>query len=151
MTPRVEVRAAFYFPFCHEAYNEESCRVLTAHPVVFLATIGRDGAPKCRPFVFPGEKDGKLWFSADAQKEVYAELQTHPEVEICVCTPQNEWCRVSGKAVFEENVAVKEACLATPYVKGAFESVLNPNFKVFYLANPSGALSLNDGQAPYQF
>ena len=47
---------------------------LTAHPVVFLATIGRDGAPKCRPFVFPGEKDGKLWFSADAQKEVYAEL-----------------------------------------------------------------------------
>lgn len=124
---------------------------LTAHPIVFLATIGRDGAPKCRPFVFPGEKDGKLWFSADAQKEVYAELQAHPEVEICVCSPQNEWCRVSGKAVFEENVAVKESCLATPYVKGAFESVLNPNFKVFYLADPHGALCLNDGQAPYQF
>ena len=35
---------------------------LQANPVQYLATVGRDGKAKCRPFMFAGEMDGKLWF-----------------------------------------------------------------------------------------
>ena len=33
---------------------------LNANPVQYLATVGRDGKAKCRPFMFAGELDGKL-------------------------------------------------------------------------------------------
>ena len=35
---------------------------LNENPVQYLATVGRDGKAKCRPFMFAGEVDGKLWF-----------------------------------------------------------------------------------------
>ena len=35
---------------------------LTENPIQYLATVGRDGKAKCRPFMFVGELDGKLWF-----------------------------------------------------------------------------------------
>lgn len=31
---------------------------LNANPVQYLATVGRDGKAKCRPFMFAGELDG---------------------------------------------------------------------------------------------
>ena len=33
---------------------------LQENPVQYLATVGRDGKAKCRPFMFAGEKDGKI-------------------------------------------------------------------------------------------
>ena len=33
---------------------------LQANPVQYLATVGRDGKAKCRPFMFCFEQDGKL-------------------------------------------------------------------------------------------
>ena len=35
---------------------------LNVNPVQYLATVGRDGKAKCRPFMFCCEKDGKLCF-----------------------------------------------------------------------------------------
>lgn len=35
---------------------------LQANPVQYLATVGRDGKAKCRPFMFCSLQDGKLWF-----------------------------------------------------------------------------------------
>ena len=40
----------------------EVVKFLQENPVQYLATIGRDGKAKCRPFMFAGELDGKLWF-----------------------------------------------------------------------------------------
>ena len=40
----------------------EVVKFLQENPVQYLATVGRDGKAKCRPFMFAGEKDGKLWF-----------------------------------------------------------------------------------------
>ncbi len=47
---------------------------LNANPVQYLATVGRDGKAKCRPFMFAGELDGKLWFCTNNQKEVYKDI-----------------------------------------------------------------------------
>ena len=55
---------------------------LNANPVQYLATVGRDGKAKCRPFMFAGELDGRLWFCTNNQKDVYKDMQQNPEVEI---------------------------------------------------------------------
>jgi uncharacterized pyridoxamine 5'-phosphate oxidase family protein len=34
-------------------------KFLTENPVQYLATVGRDGKAKCRPFMFCFEQDGK--------------------------------------------------------------------------------------------
>ena len=44
---------------------------LAANPVQYLATVGRDGKAKCRPFMFCFEQGGKLWFCTNNQKDVY--------------------------------------------------------------------------------
>ena len=41
---------------------KEVVEFLQANPVQYLATVGRDGKAKCRPFMFCFEKDNRLWF-----------------------------------------------------------------------------------------
>ena len=48
---------------------------LKENPVQYLATVGRDGKAKCRPFMFAGEMEGKLWFCTNNQKDVYKDMQ----------------------------------------------------------------------------
>lgn len=64
---------------------------LNANPVQYLATVGRDGKAKCRPFMFSGEMDGKLWFCTNNTKDVYKDMQENPEVEISVSSPEYAW------------------------------------------------------------
>ena len=78
---------------------------LQANPVQYLATAGRDGKAKCRPFMFSGEMDGKLWFCTNNTKDVYKDMQSNPEIEISVSSPEYAWIRLHGKAVFENNMA----------------------------------------------
>ena len=75
---------------------QEIIEFLQANPVQYLATIGRDGKAKCRPFMFLMEREGKLWFCTNIQKSVFADMQEHPFVELFVSTPDNLWVRVSG-------------------------------------------------------
>ncbi len=62
---------------------------LNANPVQYLATVGRDGKAKCRPFMFAGELDGKLWFCTNNTKDVYKDMQANPEIEISVSSPEH--------------------------------------------------------------
>ena len=95
---------------------------LNANPVQYLATVGRDGKAKCRPFMFAGELGGKLWF-----------------------------CTNNQKAVFENNMAAKEMCIRNPIVKGQYQTAANPIFEVFYLDAPHGVIADFSGNPPYQF
>ena len=123
---------------------------LKENPVQYLATVGRDGKAKCRPFMFALEKDGKLWFCTNETKEVYKDMQVNPEIEISVSSPEYAWIRLAGKAVFEENMAVKEACMENPIVKGQYGEATNPIFKVFYLENAHGVIADFSGNPPYE-
>ena len=80
---------------------------LTANPVQYLATVSLDGKAKCRPFMFSFEKDGKLWFNTGNFKDVYKELQANPYVQISIASPDFQWIRLSGKAVFVDDKAIK--------------------------------------------
>ena len=98
---------------------------LNANPVQYLATVGRDGKAKCRPFMFAGELDGKLWFCTNNTKDVYKDMRENPEIEISVSSPEYAWIRLHGKAVFEHNMAAKEMCIQNPIVKGQYLSLIH--------------------------
>ena len=124
---------------------------LKANPVQYLATVGRDGKAKCRPFMFAGEMDGKLWFCTNNQKDVYKDMQANPQVELSVSSPAYAWIRLHGKAVFENNMAAKEMCIANPIVKGQYGEATNPIFEVFYVEDAHGVIADFSGNPPYVF
>ena len=114
---------------------------LQQNPVQYLATVGRDGKAKCRPFMFVLAKDNKLWFSTNNTKDVYKDMQQNPYIEISIASPQYAWLRLNGKVVFEENKEIKEACMNNPIIKSQYKTADNPIFKVFYLENPHGTIA----------
>ena len=111
---------------------------LQENPVQYLATVGRDGKAKCRPFMFSAEVGGKLWFCTNNQKDVYKDMLENPEIQISVSSPKYEWIRLSGKAVFENNMEVNK-------------TADNPIFEVFYIENPHGVIADFSGNPPYEF
>lgn len=124
---------------------------LTENPVQYLATVSLDGKAKCRPFMFSFEKDNKLWFNTGNFKEVYKELKANPYIQISVASPTYQWIRLSGKAVFVDDKAIKEAALENPIVKGNYKTADNPDFEVFYLEDPHGVIADFSGNPPYEF
>ena len=79
----------------------EVVKFLEENPVQYLATIGRDGKAKCRPFMFCFEQGGKLWFCTNSTKDVYKDIKINPYIEISVSSPSYAWIRLNGKAIFE--------------------------------------------------
>ncbi|HRX57789.1 MAG TPA: pyridoxamine 5'-phosphate oxidase family protein [Eubacteriales bacterium] len=130
---------------------EKAIAFLQANPVQYLASVGLDGKAKCRPFMFCFEKDGKLWFCTNNQKEVYREMQQNPNIEFSVSSPDYAWLRISGKAVFENDMAVKQGCMENPIVGGLYKTADNPIFEVFYLEDPHGVIADFSGNPPYEF
>lgn len=124
---------------------------LQENPVQYLATVGRDGKAKCRPFMFSFERDGKLWFNTSNQKDVYKDMQENPNIEICISSPEYQWIRISGKAVFENNLEIKAAALENPIVKGNYQTPDNPVFEVFYLEDAHAVLADFSGNPPQEF
>lgn len=120
---------------------KEVVEFLQANPVQYLATVGRDGKAKCRPFMFCFEKDNRLWFCTNNQKDVYKDMQANPEVEVSVSSPAYAWIRLNGKVVFENNMGVKEECMNNPIVKGQYNSANNPIFEVFYLEDAHAVIA----------
>lgn len=129
----------------------EVVKFLQENPVQYLATVGRDGKAKCRPFMFSHERDDKLWFCTNNQKEVYRDLQQNPYVQISVSSPAYAWIRLAGKAVFEDNRAVKEGCMSNPIVKGQYHTADNPIFVVFYLEDAHAVIADFSGNPPREY
>lgn len=129
----------------------EVVKFLNENPVQYLATVGRDGGAKCRPFMFAGTLDGKLWFCTNNQKDVYKDMRTNPNVELSVSSPAYAWIRLNGRAVFEDNMAAKEMCIANPIVKGQYGKADNPIFEVFYLADAHAVIADFSGNPPREY
>ncbi|SDX93238.1 Uncharacterized protein, pyridoxamine 5'-phosphate oxidase (PNPOx-like) family [Eubacterium barkeri] len=129
----------------------EVVNFLQENPVQYLATVGRDGKAKCRPFMFCFEQNGKLWFCTNNTKDVYKDIQQNPNIEVSVSSPAYAWIRLSGKAVFENNMAVKEGCMDNPIVKGQYQTAENPIFEVFYLEGAKAVIADFSGNPPKEY
>ena len=77
---------------------------LQANPVQYLATVGRDGKAKCRPFMFCFEQDGKLWFCTNNTKDVYKDMQENPNIEISVSSPSFSF---TGMAIIRRRIPAR--------------------------------------------
>lgn len=130
---------------------KEVTAFLKENPVQYLATAGRDGKPKCRPFMFSTEKDGKLWFCTNSQKDVYADMQNNPWIEICVSSPSFAWLRLSGRPVFVDNMEVKQVCMENPIVKQQYHTADNPIFEVFYISDGRAVIADFSGNPPAEY
>lgn len=118
----------------------------------FLATVDAVGRPKVRPFGFMFEQDGKLYFCTSNQKKVYAEMQAQPWIEYSMTSPAFSWLRITGKAVFTPDLALKARALEeNPMVKTIYQSADNPVFELFYLDEAEGGLYDFTGQPPRTF
>ena len=111
----------------------------------FLATIGLDGKPKVRPMQYMVLEGEKLWFCTNSKKEVYAELQANPCVELCGCKLEKDelhtpWIRFSAEAVFEERQDIRDAIIDKSAIVNALYKNMRDNhiFKVFYLKDIDG-------------
>ena len=90
-------------------------------------------------------EDEKLWFCTNSKKEVFAELQANPFVELCGCKLENKemqtpWIRFSAEAVFEERQDIRDAIIDKSAIVNALYKNMrdNPIFKVFYLKDIDG-------------
>ena len=130
----------------------EVVKFLKENPVQYFATVGKDNKAKVRPFQFILEDGGKLWFCTNNQKDVYEEMQANPYVQLCVSTPKFEWIRLSGKAVFKNDMDIKEKVIeASPLVKNLYESASNPIFEVFYLDEAKAVIADFSGNPPKEY
>lgn len=132
---------------------------LNANPVQYLATVGRDGKAKRRPFMFSDELEGKLWFCTNNQENVYKDMQENPEIEISFSSPEYAWIRLHGKAVFENNMAatkdkisislrgkiknigsekLDEIFVKTPYMQAIYPGDTRAALEVFCLYEAEG-------------
>ncbi|AEF93206.1 pyridoxamine 5'-phosphate oxidase-related FMN-binding protein [Desulfotomaculum nigrificans CO-1-SRB] len=130
----------------------EVVNFLNENPVLYLATIGRDGKPKVRPFQFMLEKEGKLFFCTSNKKEVYEEIKLNPYVEFSTTNQNNVWIRISGRVKFSDDMAAKTKILEqNPLIKSIYKTPDNPIFEIFYLENVKAVIADFSGQPPKQY
>lgn len=130
----------------------EVVKFLKENPVQYFATIGLDGKPKVRPFQFMIEQDEKLYFCTNNEKDVYAQLEKYPYVEVTVSSPKFEWIRLSGKAVFSKDLEIKKVIIeSSPLVKTIYQTAENPIFEIFYLEDAKAIIADFSGNPPTEY
>jgi uncharacterized pyridoxamine 5'-phosphate oxidase family protein len=114
---------------------QKTLKFLQECKTFYVATID-GGKPRVRPFGLVIEHGGKLWFGTANTKSVYRQLRENPFVEISATSPEMEWIRLSGKAVFEDNANVKrKAFELLPMLNSLYKGHDDPVFTVFYLTD----------------
>lgn len=124
---------------------------LKGSPVFYLTTI--DGnKPKCRPLGLHLLLEDKLYFGVGTFKDVYAQMQVNPNVEICICK-DSEFLRYYGKAVFETddriaNIAIK----FSPFLQKIYNESTGKKLAMFRLEEATAEFrSMTGIQEAYSF
>ena len=113
----------------------EVINFLTENPLIYLATSGLDGNAKVRPILFYFEENGKPYFCTANTKPMFKELDTNPNCEIVVATPEFAWLRIAGKVEFTDDLDLKQKVIdSNELVKTLYETADNPTFEVFTVA-----------------
>lgn len=109
-------------------------KFITEARTFYIATT--DGVkPKVRPFGFIMEHEGKLYCCTSNQKEVYKQLTSNPNIEICTMSENGQWIRVQGKVIFDSDIAAKvKAFEIMPNLARIYNTPENPTFEVFYIS-----------------
>jgi uncharacterized pyridoxamine 5'-phosphate oxidase family protein len=125
---------------------------LNENPVQYFATVGLDGKAKVRPFQFMIEEGGKLYFCTNNEKDVFAQIEKNPYVELTVSNPKFAWIRLNGKVVFSKNMEIKKKIIeASGLVKNLYKTAENPIFEIFYLDEAKAVIADFSGNPPKEY
>ena len=132
-------------------YMNDVIKFLEENPIQYLATIGLDGKPKVRPFMFILERDGKLYFSTSNKKPLYKEIKKLPFIEIVTASPEFVWFRFKGKVVFSEDIDIKKSIIEkSDIVKAQYKTAENPNLEALYIAGTATIADFS-GEPPKEY
>jgi len=127
-------------------------KFLNENPITYIATVGLDGKPKVRPFQFMLEADGKLYFGTNNQKDVYKQIIKSPYIQITTANPNAEWIRISGKAVFSDDMEIKKTIIENnELLKSLYQTADNPIFEIFYLEEANATIANLTGEPPKEY
>ncbi|MGL4670123.1 MAG: pyridoxamine 5'-phosphate oxidase family protein [Methanobacteriaceae archaeon] len=124
---------------------------LKENPIQYLATVGLDDKAKVRPVQFMVENNNKFYFCTSNEKPVYKELEKSPYLELTVASPEYVWLRIAGKAVFSNDLDIKQEIIDnSELVKSIYETANNPAFEVFSIEGKATIADFS-GEAPREF
>lgn len=113
--------------------------------IFYVATVSGE-EPKVRPFGFSMIYKERLYFCTNNQKEIYIQLKENPNIEICACTGE-EWIRIKGKAVFDEDMEAKKQVFIVDPGMNALYKPEDEIFEVFYLSEASVVFANMKGES----
>lgn len=98
-----------------------------------LATIN-EGKPQTRVFQSLWAENNKVYFCTGAQKDVYKQLVSNPNVSFCVENKFSPVLSVNGEVSVADELEYKErAFKILPMLENIYQTPTNENFKVFYI------------------
>ena len=98
------------------------------------------------------EEEGRLYFCTNHTKSVYQQIKHQSYVEICTSSPQFGWIRLSGKALFSQDLSIKEKVIeSSSLVKSLYQSASNPIFEIFYLEEAHAVMADFSGNPPREY
>lgn len=104
----------------------------------YLATV-EDGKPRVRPFGAISEYEGKAYLITSNKKEVFAQIQANPHVEVS-STIGGEWIRLEADLVRDDNRGAKTKMLEDyPTLKQMY-SPDDDIMEVLYLKNAKATI-----------
>ena len=100
---------------------------------VFYVTTIDGNKPKCRPFSFKMEHNGTIYFGAGTFKDVYRQLQSNPNIEICA-SHGGGFMRYYGKASFVSDSNLEAYALASlPMLNDIYNDETGYHLGMFFI------------------
>ncbi|MBR1851799.1 MAG: pyridoxamine 5'-phosphate oxidase family protein [Lachnospiraceae bacterium] len=130
---------------------KEALEFLKNAGTFYLATV--DGnQPRVRPFGAVCGFEDKLYIVTNNEKDVYAQMQKNPRIEISGMTNDGKWIRLAAEAVRDDRLEARKAMLdANPSLRRMY-SEDDGKVEVLYLQNAVATVcSFTDAPVTYQF
>lgn len=116
-----------------------------------FATVEND-APRVRPIGVLLKFDDKIWFCVGKHKASYKQIQKNPNVEISCVNAKGKFFRVTGKAVCEDNEAIKEVTFKEyPMLKKLYNEQTGLTLGHFYISKGIAEIPTDSGTVIIKF
>lgn len=130
---------------------DEVLRFLKESKTFYLATVEGD-APRVRPFGAVCGFEGKLYFTTNNKKKVFAQMMANDNIAICAMA-HGKWIRIEAKAVRDERREARVAMMEdnSAALSGMY-SVDDGIFEVLYLKDAKATIySFTEEPVEYRF
>lgn len=120
---------------------QEVLKFLQDCKTFYLATVDGD-QPHVRPLGVAFEYEGKLAFTTNNTKDMYKQMKQNPKVELCACTADGKYVRVTGKIGLDRSsdAARTRALEVAPFLSNMYK-VDDGIFEIFTLEGGSATFA----------